>query len=169
MLFRMLTRSACIVAVTLTCFGIAGNAQAPQPSPAALAAAKEVLQLKGSLTFFEPVIPGVIEQAKNLFLQTNPNLGKELNEAAATLRTELAPRREQVTDEVARLYAQKFTEQELKDTVAFFKSPLGKKILVQEPAFVEQSLTFAQDWANKLSEEVIVKMRAEMKKKGHDL
>ena len=27
----------------------------------------------------------------------------------------------------------------------------------------------AQDWANKLSEEVVGKMRAEMKKKGHDL
>ena len=30
-------------------------------------------------------------------------------------------------------------------------------------------MSFAQTWANKLSDEVIAKMRAEMKKKGHDL
>ena len=31
------------------------------------------------------------------------------------------------------------------------------------------SMRFAQDWANKLSDEVIAKMRDEMKKRGHVL
>jgi hypothetical protein len=67
------------------------------------------------------------------------------------------------------MYAQRFTEQEIKDTLAFYKSPLGKKLLAEEPAFFDQSMAHAQDWANKLSEQVIARMRAEMKKKGHDL
>ena len=44
-----------------------------------------------------------------------PGLGKDLNEVAAKLRSELKPRFSQVTDEVALLYAQTFTEQELKE------------------------------------------------------
>ena len=34
---------------------------------------------------------------------------------------------------------------------------------------MEASLGRAQEWANTLSEEVMVKFRAEMKKKGHTL
>ena len=51
-----------------------------------------------------------------MLLQTNPMLGKDLNEVAAKLRTELAPRtRPSYWTEMAKLYAAAFTEQELKD------------------------------------------------------
>ena len=53
--------------------------------------------------------------------------------------------------------------------LAFYKSPLGKKMLDEQPKVVDASMTFAQNWANKLSDEVIAKMRAEMKKRGHAL
>ncbi len=47
--------------------------------------------------------------------------------------------------------------------------PLGKKLLTEEPAFVERTMTFAQEWAIKLNEEVLQRFRAEMKKRGHSL
>ena len=72
-------------------------------------------------------------------------------------------------NEVAKLYAIRFTEQELKDALAFYKSPLGRKLLEQEPNLLDQSMRNAQTWADKFSEEVIAKMRAEMKKRGHEI
>ena len=169
MVFRLLARLVCMTVLTLACFAFAGGARAQQPSAAAIATAKELIEIKGALNIFEALVPGVIEQTKNLFLQTNPTLSKDLNEVAAQLRAELAPRRAELTDRVAFLYAQRFTEQELKSTLLFYKSPLGKKLAAEEPGFVDQSLSFAQEWANKLSEEVVGKMRVEMKKKGHEL
>ena len=146
-----------------------GIAAAQQPTPAAVSMAKEVLDVKGGFAMFEPLVPGVIETAKNVFLQQSPNLQKDLNEAAATLRTQLAPRTAELKEEIAKLYAAQFTEAELKEVLTFFKSPVGKKLLQEEPRFVEGSLGRAQDWSNRLSEEVMVKIRAEMKKKGHTL
>ena len=170
MVFRVLARSACMTVLTLACLAFAASARAQQPpSAAALATAKELIEIKGALNIFEALVPGVVEQTKNMFLQINPALSKDLNEVAAQLRAELAPRRVELTDQVAIIYAQRFTEQELKSTLLFYKSPLGKKLATEEPGFVDQSLRFAQDWANKLSEEVVGKMRLEMKKKGHDL
>jgi hypothetical protein len=142
---------------------------AQQPTPAALATAKEITGITGSTTLFNPLVAGVIEQAKNLFLQQNPALGKDLNEIAAKLRTELSPRIHEVSDEVARLYATHFSEQELKDILAFYKSSAGKKLLTQQPVVVESSMRFAQNWANTLTDQVIAKMRDELKKKGHQL
>jgi len=118
---------------------------------------------------YDPLVGGVIEKAKRMFLQTNPMLGKDLNEVAAKLRGDLNPRTVEVVAEVARLYAVRFTEQELKDALAFYKSPLGQKLLVQEPLIADESMRSAASWAEKLSEEVIDKMRAEMKKRGHEI
>ena len=77
--------------------------------------AKQLITVTHATAVFDPLIAGVVEQAKLLFLQQNPGLGKDLNEVAAKLRSELKPRFSQITDEVALLYAQNFTEQELKE------------------------------------------------------
>jgi len=111
----------------------------------------------------------VIEQAKFLFLRQNPNLQKDLDEVAAILRKEFSPRISEINGEITRLYAINFTEQEMKELLAFFKSPLGQKLLKTEPRIAEQGVKFAQQWANDLSDEVISRMRAEMKKRGHEI
>jgi uncharacterized protein len=142
----------------------------PLPSPAALLLAKQLVSLKkAQFAIWDSVVPGVIEQAKNALLQTNPALSKELDTVAQKLRQEFAPRSTELFDIVANLYAQQFTEKELSEIVAFYRSPIGGKLLAKEPTVNDQSLGLVQQWAAKFSEEVIVRMRAEMKKKGYDL
>ena len=152
------------VAIALVAFSPAAYSQ--QPSAAAIASAKELVAVTSSMTLFTPLITGVVEQAKLLFLQQNPGLSKDLNEISEKLRTDLAPRFVELSDEVAKLYATNFTEPELKALLAFYQSPAGKKLLTQQPKVVDASMKFAQDWANKLSDEVIGKMREELKKRG---
>jgi uncharacterized protein len=146
-----------------------GPASAQQPSAAALATAKELLSVKGSMSIYDPLVNGIVEKAKLIFLRTNPMLGKDLNEVAAKLRAEYGPRIAEVVNETARLYALRFSEQELKDALAFYKSPVGRKLVAEEPAIAEQSMKWTAAWADKLSEEVVGKMRGEMKKRGHEI
>ncbi len=155
------------VAVALAAFIPAAHAQ--QPSAASMLVAKQLIVTTGATAVFNPLIAGVVEQAKLLYLQQNPALANDLNEVAAKIRTDLQPRFSELTDEVAKLYASKFTEQELKDILVFYKSPAGKKLLAVQPQVIDSSMAFAQTWANKLSDEVIRTMRDEMKKKGHAL
>lgn len=147
----------------------ASVAFAQQPSPVALATAKEIMKTSGAMTLFNPLIPGVVEQAKNLYLQQNPGLSKDLNEIAAKLRADLMPRMEELTNEMAKLYATHFTEQELKDILAFYKTPTGTKLLNEQPKIADEGLKYAQDWANALSDRVMSLMRDELKKRGHNL
>lgn len=137
------------------------------PTPAQLALANEILDIKGSMTVFEAIVPGVVEKSKNTLLQMNPNLFKDLNEVAADLRKDYAPRLASLRGDIARVYASRFTEQEMKETLAFYKSPLGKKILAEEPVFVDRSMSAAQDWAIKLNDEILQRFRAELRKRGH--
>lgn len=169
MSLQMLVRLSRAALVAGVVAAVPLSASAQQPSAGAMSAASEIVEVRGAMAVFEPLIPGVVEQAKNVFLQTNPMLQKDLNEAAANVRKAMSARTTELKSEVAKIYASRFTEQELKDLLAFYKSPLGKKMLAEEAVVIENTLRMAQDWANRLSEEVIAQIRAEMKKKGHNL
>lgn len=148
----------------------AGAAFAQQPTPAAIATAKELVTLKGGTQMFEPVLIGVIEQTKAALLQTNPQLSKDLNEVGTQLRTEYGAKAGELVTEAARQYASRFSDAELKELVTFFKAPLGQKMLVQEPQVLDATFTFVQQqWGPRVAEEVMNRFRAEMKKKGHNL
>jgi uncharacterized protein len=155
------------VAIALIAFNPVADAQ--QTSAAAIQTAKEVVTATGAMALFNPLIPGVIEQAKNLFLQQNPGLSKDLNEITTKMRADLEPRFSELTSEVAKLYATHFNEAELKELLAFYKTPVGMKLISEQPKIGDEGLRFAQTWANNLSDEVIAKMRDELKKRGHAL
>ena len=170
MRFMQTTHRAVRVATVAVVLALASPAAyAQQPSATAIASAKEIVAITGATALFNPLISGVIEQAKLLFLQQNPALSKDLNEISAKLRSDLSPRFQELVNEVAKNYATSFTEQELKDILAFYKTPAGAKLISDQSKVVDASLKFAQTWANTLSEQVIAKMRDELKKKGHAL
>ena len=169
MTIRSINRLALIAALAVGWIAMAGAARAQAPSPGAIAAAKELVALKGGGSMFDPLVPGVIESAKNNFLPTNPQLAGPLTEVATQLHKEYAPKRAELLDLVATTYARHFTEAELKEIVAFYKTPAGKKMNAQEPAAIQESLTAAQQWANEFSDTVLQRFRTEMAKKGHKL
>jgi len=158
--------SLALVLAVLVC---GPEARAQQPTASALNSAREILDLKQANLIYEAVIPQIIEQARNLFLQTNPMLSKDLTEVAAQLRKDLTPRQKELADEMIKAYASRFTEQELKELANFYKSPLGRKVNLEEPKLLEQLASTIVTWRERLSEEILDKFRAEMKKKGHNL
>ena len=161
-------RLAVVLLFACTTFGGAALAQ-PAPSASAIAAARELVELKGGAAMFDPVIVSVIEQTKAALLQTNPQLAKDLNDVATQLRTEFTPRRNELMAEAAKLYATAFTEQEIKDMATFYKSPLGRKMLTTEPQVIDATFNFVEQWGPRAAEEAMNRFRAEMKKKGHNL
>jgi hypothetical protein len=164
-----MAKAGCAVMLALALLVSIEAARAQKPSTTALATAKGLITIKGGNALYEPIVPGVVEQAKSVLLRANPTLGKDLNEVAAKLRAELLPRGAELVNDAARIYASRFSEQELKEALAFYKTPLGRKLMVEEANVLDQSMKNAQDWANRLSEEVIGKIRSEMKKRGHEI
>jgi hypothetical protein len=144
-------------------------AHAQQPSAAAVAMAREVIVARGAGGMTEPLVRGVIETVKNSFVPTNPNLTRELNDVATVLHKELDGKSTEVLEQMARAYATRFTEQELKDLLVFYKTPLGQKFIKEEPNAIDDGLKRAQQWADTFADTVMTRMRTEMQKKGHQL
>ncbi len=53
--------------------------------------------------------------------------------------------------------------------LAFYKTPLGKKLIVEEPKVLRRLHESADAWSSKFAEEVVTKFRAEMKARGINL
>ena len=54
----------------------------------------------------------------------------------------------------------------LKDLVTFYKTPLGQKLLVNEPQAVQMSMGWMREWAQDFGVKVNEAFREEMKKRG---
>ncbi len=141
----------------------------PKPSPAAIAAAKEILAIKNASAMYANAVPGLVEKTKVTLMQQNLNYQKDLNEVAPIVAKELAGREKEIGEGMAQVYASEFTEQELKDLVTFYKSPLGQKLIANEPKAIGLSMEFMNSWAHNFADTVMGAFRAEMKKRGKDI
>ena len=138
-------------------------------SPAALAAAKEILTMKSASAMYTNAVPSLVERTKTTLLQSNLNLQKDLNEVAIIVAKNLAGREKEIADGMAQIYTNEFTEQELKDLVTFYKTPLGQKLLANEPRAIQGSMGYMQLWAQYFSEIINGAFRTEMKKRGKEI
>ena len=138
-------------------------------SPAAVASAKEILAMKNANAMYANAVPNIVAQTKDSLLQANLNYQKDLNEVAVIVAQSLAGREKEIGEGMAQVYASEFTEQELKDLVTFYKSPLGQKLIVAEPRAIQGSMGFMQKWAQSFAEVINGQFRAEMKKRGKEI
>lgn len=170
---------AAAAALTIAVPGLA-EAQAQKPAPAApaaapagpsashLALAREVVLSSGIARSFDSVIPAFAEQIRQQTV-TRPELQKDLNEVLTSLEPEMELQKQRMVTTTARIYAEKMSEPELKEIAAFFRSPAGKRYVETQPVVLDQMVQAMQNWTQEVSEYVMVRVRAEMGKRGHQM
>jgi hypothetical protein len=154
-------------AVAFLLAGFIGTASAQTAVQIQLA--REIVVASGASRSFDPIVPGILQQAISLYVQQNPDLQKQLLESAQAIKPEFDKRIPELIDIIARVYAGRFSEAELKEVLGFYRSPVGKKYVATQPGVLEESFRLAQTWGNKLSEEIVSRLRSEMKRRGHNI
>lgn len=146
---------------------------APQPlkpaTPTCAAAAKEILTLKNAAAMYANAVPNIVQQTKDQLMSTNLNYQKDLNEVAVIVAQKLAGKEKEIGDGMAQIYCNEFTEKELTDLLAFYKSTLGQKLLSSEPRAIQFSMSYMNGWAQNFAELVNGEFRAEMRKRGKQI
>ncbi|MEH3118724.1 MAG: DUF2059 domain-containing protein [Methylorubrum populi] len=140
----------------------------PEPSPSHLALAREVMLSSGIARSFDAIIPTMAEQIRKNAV-TRPDLAKDLDEVLKSLAPEMDMQKQRLITIAARIYAKRLSEDELKDIVAFFRSSAGKRYVETQPQILDDMVGAMQDWTQEVSEYIMVRTRAEMGKRGHQL
>jgi uncharacterized protein len=168
----ILSAAALALGLALTIVPAGAQQKAPplkEASPAAIAAAKEILSMKNAGAMYASAVPNIVQQTKDQLMQSNLNYQKDLNEVAVVIAQKLAGREKEIGEGMAKVYANEFSEQELKDLVTFYKSPLGQKLLSTEPRAIQFSMSYMNQWAQAFAETVNGEFRAEMRKRGKEI
>ncbi len=140
-----------------------------QGTPACMAAARDILTMKNAAAMYSNAVPNIVQQTKDQLLSTNLNYQKDLNEVAVIVAQTLAGKEKEIGEGMAQIYCNEFTEKELVDLVAFYKSPLGQKLLTSEPRAIQFSMSYMNGWAQNFAELVNAQFRAEMRKRGKQI
>jgi hypothetical protein len=138
-------------------------------SPGALAAAREILVMKNVHAIYANAVPTIVQRTKDALLQSNLNYQKDLDEVAVIVAHKMAGREKEIGEGMANVYANEFTEQELKALVAFYKSTLGQKLLSTEPKAILMSMAYMNQWAQSFADQVSGEFRAEIRKRGKQM
>jgi hypothetical protein len=146
----------------------ATDANLPEPPASTLAAAREVVMSSGMSRSFAPMVPQLSEQIVPMLTRTRPELTADLTAVVKQLGPEFTKDGEEMVDIAAHIYARRMSEDELKATAAFFNSPVGKKYVEIQPPLLDELVVAMQSWTNKLSSIMMIRVRQEMVKKGHN-
>jgi uncharacterized protein len=143
-------------------------ARADEPSQNALKLAAQVISdigLKGSV---DSEAPQLAREIYSQLSQLHPEMSASLREGLATIMPDFEKADADVLADIAHVLASKMNEQELKDTLAFFESPTGKKYLETQPALLQELAISGNAWRPKLANDMMSRLRDEMKKKGYE-
>ncbi|PVZ34479.1 DUF2059 domain-containing protein [Pseudomonas sp. CC120222-01a] len=131
-------------AVALAC----ASGQVLAATPSHNAAAEKFLTLANADKLGTPVYMQVQQMFAQRFAQTKAPASKqpvlESYQAKANAALDNAIGWNKLKPKMVDLYTQTFTEQELKDLVKFYESPLGKKVLKEMPKVTQQSAQLTQ-------------------------
>ena len=124
-----------LIVVFLLCWSVV-KAQKPGDNitPSRLKAAEDVLTASGAGEQMKENIATMIKQASD----NVPDEKKaRFNEIMSTFMNKYM-NWDLLKDQMAALYAQEFTEKELKDLTSFYLSPLGKKLNQKQPLLFQK-------------------------------
>lgn len=165
----MIRSSSRLAATTFALFLLASPAFAQgQPSESHLAVAREVAIGSGMTRSFDAMTEPLLSQLQQMNV-TRPEIKKDLDEVTATLRPEVEQQKQKMVDTAARAFAIRMTEAELKDVAAFYRTPAGKKYVELQPLLLDDIVRELATWTQNVSEYIMIRARAEMGKRGHQL
>ncbi len=140
----------------------------PPPSPAAIAAADQLLIAMGVKENIAKTVPAMMVEFEQNVATTRPEIRQSLRETLGAIKPEFDTSAQQTYGKVEALLALSMSEKELVDVAAFFNSPTGKKYLAIQPLFFEHLQDVIGPWRLELSTDIVTKAREAMKKKGVD-
>ncbi|WP_237154944.1 DUF2059 domain-containing protein [Oryzibacter oryziterrae] len=142
-------------------------AMADDLTEAHLAAARDTIAAAHASEQFNQILVVLSDQTKALFLRSNPGAVKDVEEVVNNVALELAKRRPELDRELERVWASRFTEEELKQIADFYRSPVGEKFGQTMPLIIQDSIRSANIWRDAMSTEIVTKAREELNKRGY--
>lgn len=135
------------------------NSQLP---PETQELADELVQITGTARLFDSLLPNIADEAKNSFIRANPQMQLGIIAVVDQVAVELVSRRRELDRYLANVWASGFTNDEMRELIAFYSSPTGEKFARLHPRILSVQTAAAEEWAKSVADELDARVREEL-------
>jgi hypothetical protein len=109
----------------------------------------ELMNLTGAGTRGAQVAQGLLAQLKPIFPQVPDELWREFLASFGS---------DELTELIVPIYSRHFSLDEIRGLVAFYRTPLGEKVLATLPSITAESIRVGQEWGAAKARELIERL-----------
>jgi hypothetical protein len=162
-----MARRTLIIASTLLFSICASPAQTPTPD--AMTAARSLVTTMKLSEQYKALLPAILLSLKPALVQDRPEIERDYDAMMPTIVDAFTPYYNAMVDDVAAVYANNFTVGELHEIEAFYRQPVGQKLLEKAPALTQQSNQVSQDASRRAADDLRTRLTEALRQKGHKL
>lgn len=169
----MMTRLSGFAAAALLALSLAFGAAAPAVSqeiaPEQLALARKYVDLTNKAQIYEAIAVMTASQTSKLLSQSNPEITKQIDEQIGKSLEARKGKRDDLFNQIARIYAVTYTQEELQQIVAFYETPVGQKLAENAMAINQDVAKVMQIYTSNFGTEFVREVRAALKAAGYNV
>jgi uncharacterized protein len=155
----------------ITCmllFSMSG-ASAQTPSPEAMTTARSLVTTMKVADPYKAMLPATMMGLRRALTQERPEIERDYDAMMPTIENAFKPYYVAIVDDIATVYANNFTVGEMRAMEAFYRQPVGQKLLEKMPAIMQQTNQVGQDASRKAAEDLRTRLTEALRQKGHKL
>ncbi|MEM7462045.1 MAG: DUF2059 domain-containing protein [Pseudomonadota bacterium] len=163
----------CFLTALLVLSGIAtisltgvGNAQAQDITESHLEAARNAVTATRSTAAYDVLLPNLGERAKQQLITNRPDAADQISIIVDEATIGLAARRGDLEQEIARIYATIFTEEELVTINEFYRSETGRKLIRETPGIARAMDQASRVWSAGIQRDLAQEVRKKIEEAG---
>lgn len=145
------------------------GASAQAPSPEAMSAARKLVVTLKIADQYRAQLPQLLLKLRPVVAQDRPEIERDYDALTVPGAEIYAPFAASMIDQIAALYAQSFTVDELRQIEAFYAGPAGKKFLEKSDALAQAAAQVSQDVSQKAADELKQRLIEALRQRGHKL
>ncbi len=131
-----------------------------------IAAAKTAIKATGATNKLNAILPDAAVKLADQLIGTRPDLADQIQAMVNESAIDLAPRRGDLENEAAKIYARVFTQEDLQNMSEFFGTETGKKLLTELPIVVREIDKASRVWGTGINRDLSQKVRKKMQAAG---
>lgn len=164
----VMMRMKALVAVALSAgiLALSVPAMAQEVPPEQLALARKYIDLTDRAAIFEVTMVEIGIGTMRQIVTQNPEIIEQTDAAISKTLEEYKGRKGELLDQFARVYAVRFSIEELQEIVAFYESPTGQKLATANTEVNADLQKVVQVFTNTMRQEFFAKVRAELRAQG---
>jgi hypothetical protein len=138
-------------------------------SPEAMTTAKELVVASGAADKFKAILPLLSQQLKPAIVQGRPEVERDYDKIMPLVIEAFNERIERILVAIAEIYARNFTIDEMRQVSAFYRTPIGQKLLEKTAVIAQQSMVVGNKFGQEIAQDLQTRMMEELRKRGHNI